>query len=105
MCSMKSRRLWDLPILSAHVVGVLERLSYRVLKETRKSTCKMSQHVGTVKPSLNVALHLLPKMALQQQSTLPWVYTTVITLVTSLSLAAQGAIVPGTPGAAFKRLA
>ena len=71
----------------------------------KKSTCKLGQHVGMVNPLLNVALHLLPKMALQQQSTVPWVYTTGITLVTSLSPTAQGVIVPGIPGTAFKWLA
>lgn len=100
MRSMKSRRLWEIPIFSHSCC----RLSYWALKEVRKSTCKRGQHVGMAKPSLN-ALHLLPKMALQPQSTVPCVYTTVITLVTSLSSATQGITVPGTPGTAFKWLA
>ena len=104
MLTMKPQRLWELPILPAHVVGVLERLSSWVLKETRKSAHKIGQHVGMVSPSLNVALHLLPKMALQQQLTVPWVYNTVSSLVASLSPSAQGVIVPGT-GRAFKWLA
>lgn len=71
MRSMKSQRLWEFPILPAYVAGVLERLSYWVLKETRKSTCNMGQHVGMVNPLLNVALHLLPKMALSNNPQSP----------------------------------
>lgn len=69
MCGTKSQRLWELPILPAHVWG-LEVFTYWDLKETRKSTCKMGQHVGMVNPLLNVAVHLLLEMPLQRQKPL-----------------------------------